>query len=395
MLMANKKGGLDGFQFKDLKQLPLQAFSGLAWMYERIEATGKWPQQILWVMVACLPKSDVAERPIGLLATCYRLWAKMRKFLLTRWQQSVGVKADWDKAVLGGSVFEVACMRQLKAEAAVSAQLNMCTFLSDLRHFSDSVDLESLAGKALELDFPPLLLHHLLCVHSSPRVLVADEQCSRQILPRRGIVAGCPMATSMAKIFLWDIVSQLVKRRLPSSVSTWVDDLGLDVVARKPREAAVRMTLCYREYSTALERNGLILAKDKSGFLVSNPALKKELAIELRKRVVDPPAVVDVIKDLGMDGTCGRLRRLPTQKKRASKARQKVFKLGLLERAARQRLFRTNAFPSLVWGHQHLGMAPSRVKQLRTIAAKASGVYVGIGQTHMAMRMAWAQHQDP
>ena len=233
-----------------------------------------------------------------------------------------------------GSVFEVACMRQLKAEAAVSAQLNMCTFLSDLRHFYDSVDLESLAGKALELDFPPLLLHHLLRMHSSPRVLVADEQCSRQILPRRGIVAGCPMATSMAKIFLCNIVGQLVRRRLPSSVSTWVDDLGLDVVARKPREAAVRMALCCREYSTALERNGLILAKDKSGFLVSNPALKKELAIELRKRVVDPPAVVDVIKDLGMDGTCGRLRRLPTQKKRASKARQKVFKLGLFERAA-------------------------------------------------------------
>ena len=35
------------------------------------------------------------------------------------------------------------------------------------------------------------------------------------------------------------------------------------------------------------------------------------------------------------------------------------------------------------------------MKQLRTIAAKASGVYVGIGQTHIAMRMAWAQHQDP
>ena len=108
-----------------------------------------------------------------------------------------------------------------------------------------------------------------------------------------------------------------------------MDDLGLDVVARRPREAAVRMALCHREYSNALQRNGFIRAKDKFSFLVSNPALKKELAVELRKRVVDPPAVVDVIQDLGMDGTCGRLRRLPTQNKRASKARQKVFKLGL------------------------------------------------------------------
>ena len=107
---------------------------------------------------------------------------------------------------------------------------------------------------------------------------MAEEQCSEPILPTRGVVAGCPMATCMAKIFLWDIVEQLVNRRLPASVSTWVDDLGMDTVARHSRDAAVRVAQCYRVYTQALVDNGLALAKDKSGFLVSSREMKVALA---------------------------------------------------------------------------------------------------------------------
>ena len=91
----------------------------------------------------------------------------------------------------------------------------MCTFLSDLRRFYDTIDLRDLASKALELSFPPLLLHHLLCV---------------RITPVKGVVAGCPMATSVVQVFLWDIAQELGSRRLPSSITTWVDDIGVDVV---------------------------------------------------------------------------------------------------------------------------------------------------------------------
>ena len=279
--MSNKKGGLDGFDFRELKNLPPEGYSGLAWLYDRVEKTGRWPQQALWVLVACLPKTEVAERPIGLLAVTYRLHCRIRKHLLLAWQKEVGVLAHWDRAVLGGSVMEVACVRQLRAEAVSSAQIHMCAVLSDLRHFFDSIDLQSLAARALQLKFPPLLLHHLHCVRSSPRILVADEQISEQIVPKRGIVAGCPMATSMAKIFLWDIVAQLIDRKFPSSVSTWVDDLGMDVAGRTAKTTAARMVTCYKVYCEALEINGLQLAKDKSGFLASSKEMKKELKTQL------------------------------------------------------------------------------------------------------------------
>ena len=49
----------------------------------------------------------------------------------------------------------------------------------------------------------------------------------------------------------------------------------------------------------------------KSGFLVPSRELKRDLVEALRQRVAEPPPVVDVLKDFGMDGTCGRLRRLP------------------------------------------------------------------------------------
>ena len=145
-------------------------------------------------------------------------------------------------------------MQQMKAEIAAGTQLRMCTFLADLRRFFDSIDLHDLASKALELSFPPLLLHHLLCVRSSPRILVAEELCWQPITPVQGVVAGCPMATSVVEVFLWDIAQELGSRRLPRSITTWVDDLGGDVVERRSKPAARRMAACYMAYSEAVRR---------------------------------------------------------------------------------------------------------------------------------------------
>ena len=156
----------------------------MAWLYDRVEKTGRWPQQALWVLVACLPKTEVAERPIGLLAVTHRLYCRIRKHLLLAWQKEVGVLAHWDRAVLGGSVMEVACVRQLRAEAVSSAHIHICTFLSDLRRFFDLIDLQLLAAKALQLKFPHLLLHHLLCVRSSQEYLLRTSRSLSQLFPK-------------------------------------------------------------------------------------------------------------------------------------------------------------------------------------------------------------------
>ena len=154
----------------------------------------------------------------------------------------------------------------------------------------------------------------------------------------------------------------------------------MDVAGRTAKTTAARMVTCYKVYSEAW-----VCSWQKT-----NLASTQNSAGQASK---EPPPVVDVLKDLGMDATRARLRRLPTQTDRVQKVRRRVFKLGIFERSQRQRLLRTNVFPALVWGHRQMGVAPTTVKRMRALAAKASGSYAGLG--HVAMRLNCAVHQDP
>ena len=126
--MANTRPGLEGFHFRDIRGLPSEAFSALSWMDGQIESTGCWPKQMLRVLIACLPKSEIAERPIALLSVFCRVWCRMRGFLVQRWQQNKGVQATWDHAVAGYSVFDAPSSRQFKAEFLGALDLQMATF---------------------------------------------------------------------------------------------------------------------------------------------------------------------------------------------------------------------------------------------------------------------------
>ena len=67
-LMGNKKPGPDQWTPAELRKLPKEAFSGLAFFFGRIEQTGRWPAQAMMQIISMLPNSLKSERP---LATCF------------------------------------------------------------------------------------------------------------------------------------------------------------------------------------------------------------------------------------------------------------------------------------------------------------------------------------
>ena len=111
-----KKEGMGGATFQDLKEMPDEALSNLTWFYRQIEEIRQWPQGLQQVVIALLPKNKKAERPVGLLATIYRLWAKLRRFLIVRWSNDYHSKAPWDYAREHYTVFDAACLRQARGE---------------------------------------------------------------------------------------------------------------------------------------------------------------------------------------------------------------------------------------------------------------------------------------
>ena len=58
-------GGLDGWAWNEGKALPLPWFSGLAILWEMVEATGVWPQGLLDAQIAMIPKADGDSTLLG------------------------------------------------------------------------------------------------------------------------------------------------------------------------------------------------------------------------------------------------------------------------------------------------------------------------------------------
>lgn len=207
--IPNKKGGPDGVSFQVLKNLPQEAFSGLTFLLQSIEKEGKWPQQIILVQVAMLPKSSTVERPISLTHVVYRLWAKMRKYLVDRWLLEDRQTAFWDNAVKHNTCLQVSLLRLIRAETAKGLNLHQVSVLLDLSNFYDKIDHDLLIQEALELGFPPMILYFALMVHKGPRVLVAETVASEPIQPKNGILAGCPFGVVFSKLVLWTLMAQV------------------------------------------------------------------------------------------------------------------------------------------------------------------------------------------
>ena len=61
---------------------------------EKVEQSGKWPQQACTTMFFGIPKNVRSERPIALMPTLIRSWEAFRALEVAKWQQKYRV--GWD-----------------------------------------------------------------------------------------------------------------------------------------------------------------------------------------------------------------------------------------------------------------------------------------------------------
>lgn len=128
----------------------------------------------------------------------------------------------------------------------------------------------------------------------------------------------------------------------------------------------------YEFIKAQLEEDNLKVLQ-KTGFVVSNVEAKRLLKDQLSS---DGPKVHDVMRDLGVDCTAGRLRRIQTMRNRRAKATRKNKKLQALKiptKAIRLRLYKGSIVAGVSWGHEAMGLAPQVRRRLHT-AGQADGI---------------------
>ena len=204
-----KKGGPDGWDFNDLRDLPRDAYAVLADVFNKMEEDLVIPLQVSQVQIVLLAKSALKERPIGLTSVLWRLWCKTRRFLVGQWLDSYIPDHPFDSAIPGRTSLDVALARKCSKESARVKGLHTVSLFVDINGFYDSVSWQRLCEQGLRLSFPALALCLSLRLYQGGRTVVGESQPSPTIFPGRGMIQGCPYAPTLAKLTMSEPLHRL------------------------------------------------------------------------------------------------------------------------------------------------------------------------------------------
>ena len=226
------------------------------------------------------------------------------------------------------------------------------------------------------------------------RILQGDSQSSPPAYAQKGILAGCPVAPALSKVALFPACKQVHQEGLARVLDVWIDDISADVEHFDPQIAARRAYKLFSHFKGLLPASELLLNFKKSAFTCSDPkaaaALKKLLG-------PDDPKVCGVVKDLGVDNSGARRRRIKQSKARLDKAsarNHKLQKLSVPTRKIAVRVNRVGVQTTATWGHQAQGLAPKRMKVIRA-AAGGHAFRQSLGSLDLVFDLGEFSLQDP
>ena len=367
--LPHKASGPDGVSYDFLKQLPFEAIAQLANLFNQMEQEALLPTQLRMVNIVMIPKSLKVERPIALMSCLYRLWNRVRKQDIVKWQLSLDTAMPWDHAKPKKDCLSIAVGRMLQSELCKHNDVHTVTCLADLSCFYDTVDLDKLIQPARELEYPPLHLKMAIALYRGPRVIQAEGIATDPTLPQ-GHLTRLSTSSCYSQACALQAPSCTPTATSSSTSPNLVDDVSFDVRGRDPIYVAQEALQSYRCLHSALTEAGLKLNSEKTGFITSS----KETTTAL-KAILQPgdPEHYDVFRDLDIDATAAKRRRVPQVRKRFTKGRARA---GIMHRlklntSVRYRLHRGAIHPVMTWGAQANGLAPQRRHQLRAMAARA------------------------
>ncbi len=220
----------DGIPMRAYDLLSDPALEIVADMFTILEVTGELPLQLQLTEMPMIPKPKGGHRAIATMVGLYRLWAKLRKPIVTQWE----MQNDRPYLAAGkgrsphSSVWRQAC----HAEAAVDKGFHSATLLWDLMSFFEAVRRVPLWHRAKRLGFPLPLLKVALGAYSSARVLSLGGLLSAPIPAADGVLAGCGLAMALTRAYVLGPMDAVMANLGPSSplparVDMYVDDLAV------------------------------------------------------------------------------------------------------------------------------------------------------------------------
>ncbi len=334
------------------------------------EAIGHIPDVIALILVRLIPKRDGGRRPIGLLPSLYRIWAKVRAGAVRDWERQWA--RDYFAAGPGKSAEAAAWASALRAEIARSANASSASVLWDLLKCFEHGQHFLLAEEAEAVDFPIALARMSSEMYMAERRLVLDEAVSQAVHPSRGFMAGCARALALIKVLMVRRMDAYVARH-PRVVLDWyVDDVELQAVGTRRVVQTIKNAVADLR-NVLVDQLGFALAEDKARVVASADDIAEEIV-----QVTDGTAGRAVARaaKLGVELTsgrrAGRVGGIKRDRMRKALARQRrLLKFRAMGGSA-NKVVRRGVIPSTAFGSTVSGVSDAELAKIRRLVARTS-----------------------
>ncbi len=372
--------GADSFRPHWFSWLSTPLLATIGQFMMNIEAAGRWPGQVLQVLVHLIPKEGGGRRPIGLLASLVRWWERLRAPLIQQWRLRHARPFNW--AAPGKNAEKAVWEQSLLDEAAANRGWSSASTLIDLVKAFEHIPLAVLWKKARAHSFPLRLMCLVLELCAAPRRLVFREAVSEATSTLTAVIAGLVSAIDCMYLMVVDSLDEL-RREFPLlRIVAYVDDItlhrtGLAEEVRVDIEASTSKLVKNLE-----EACSLVVSRTKSAVVVSGKGLGRRIRKGMAKMGI-PVGLKARLLGVDYHPGGGKGPKREVQGRRWAKVKNRRGRIVKLGRRGGPHVVATGVAPAARYGASVTGPSCALVRELGTITAEAFG--------RMGGRSVWAR----
>ncbi|CAK0816547.1 unnamed protein product [Prorocentrum cordatum] len=292
--------GIDALHPRELANLSDGALKCLALLWRWQECSGIFSSAIALILLAQLPKPEGGYRPVGIESGVSWGFHKIARHEAVEWEDRH--PRSYHYGVKGKSCERAAWEQSLAVENHSLTGFTAGLALLDLTKAHEKVVHFLLVQAAVAWHFQIFRLRLLIAKYRGPRVLSLSGVCSDVVHSSQTILAGCPFATTLLRLFLLSPLGKVCEHFPPAVPFNVVDDIALFMGGGAAKVVQTRLGNATAYLGGLLEGLQLVVSESKGKVLSPRSSAARGLAKRPSKWKFTAPAAT---RNLGCDFGAG------------------------------------------------------------------------------------------
>ncbi len=368
---------------RHISKLSAPAKRALLTLLRAIEGVRRWPVLLRSVVEIALGKKGGGARLVGQATAVHRTWAKLR-FVDVRRTLESRIARPCLPAAPGRGALHAAFDLSFDAEAARSRGRQSASTCFDLKQYYEQVEVAEVARGCKRHGMPRVVAALTMHMYLGPRRIRVGRAISREVYPRRSILAGCTFALVLIRLIAiepTDMLLKIIRNRLQGwdadvKFILYVDDGIVSTYGSIDTVAILHAWITKMVFNWVAKVLKKEVAVHKLACVASSLPLAERLRVGLAGCSVSVATEGEL---LGIDFAAGgptRRRKVQVQRRRKADARRSRLKWW---RAAggrhAQGVARGGLLSTAAYGDSVIGVSNAALRDYRRIHAASSSIH--------------------